>query len=72
VLTVAAAGERMLELVRARHVDESRLEADASERRRRGITFRELRLDDGHRRPASARVPGAVLARELSRARSRS
>jgi integrase len=41
-LTEAAAGERMLELVRTHHVDESRLEADAGERRRRGITFREL------------------------------
>jgi hypothetical protein len=41
-LTQAAAGERMLELVRTHHVDESRLEADEGERRRRGITFREL------------------------------
>jgi integrase len=41
-LTEAAAGERMLELVRSHHVDESRLEADTGERRRRGITFREL------------------------------
>jgi integrase len=41
-LTEAAAGERMLELVRTHHVDESRLEADEGERRRRGITFREL------------------------------
>jgi hypothetical protein len=41
-LPQAAAGERMLELVRTHHVDESRLEADEGERRRRGITFREL------------------------------
>ena len=32
----------MLELVRTNHIDESRLKADAGERRRRGITFREL------------------------------
>ena len=41
-LTEAQAGARMLELVRVHHDDESRLEADAGERRRRGLTFREL------------------------------
>lgn len=41
-LTEAEAGARMLELVR-RHDEEQRtLEADAEERRRRGVTFREL------------------------------
>lgn len=41
-LTEAQAGERMLELVRAHHLDETRLEQDEGERRRRGLTFRAL------------------------------
>jgi integrase len=41
-LTEAQAGARMLELVREHDAEQSRLEADAEERRRRGVTFREL------------------------------
>jgi integrase len=42
LLTEAEAAERMLELVRAHHAEQTRLEHDAEERRRRGVTFREL------------------------------
>jgi integrase len=42
VLTETEAGARMLELVRAHDEEQRRLEADAEERRRRGVTFREL------------------------------
>jgi integrase len=42
VLTEAQASARMLEFVREHHVDQERLEQDAEERRRRGVTFREL------------------------------
>ena len=42
VLTEAQASARMLELVRAHHAEQERVEQDAEERRRRGITFREL------------------------------
>ena len=41
-LTEAAAAERMLVLVREHDVEQTRLEADAQERARRGVTFREL------------------------------
>jgi integrase len=41
-LTEAQASARMLELVKEHHVGQARLEEDAEERRRRGITFREL------------------------------
>ena len=41
-LTEAQASARMLELVRAHHLDESKVEQDEGERRRRGLTFREL------------------------------
>jgi hypothetical protein len=41
-LTEAQAATRMLVLVSEYHIDQSRLEQDAEERRRRGITFREL------------------------------
>ncbi len=41
-LTEAQAGARMLELVHEHDIKESRIEADAEERRRRGVTFREL------------------------------
>lgn len=41
-LTEAHANARMLELVEAHHHDQARLEEDEAERRRRGVTFREL------------------------------
>jgi hypothetical protein len=41
-LAEAQAGARMLELVRAHHLDKSKVEQDEGERRRRGLTFREL------------------------------
>lgn len=41
-LTGAQASARMFELVRAHHLDESKVEQDEGERRRRGLTFREL------------------------------
>ena len=41
-LTETQAAARMLELVRDHDAEQSRLEADAEERRRRGVTFREL------------------------------
>jgi integrase len=41
-LTEAQAYERMLQLVRKHHAEEELLERDAEERRRRGISFREL------------------------------
>jgi integrase len=41
-LTEAQAGARMLELVRSHDEEQTRLEQDAEERLRRGITFREL------------------------------
>ena len=41
-LTEAQAAARMIELVRDHDAEQSRLEADAEERRRRGLTFREL------------------------------
>jgi integrase len=42
VVTEAQAFARMLELVQEHHVDQARVEQDLEERRRRGITFREL------------------------------
>lgn len=42
VLTEAEAAERMLALVRAHDTEQSLLERDTEERRRRGVTFREL------------------------------
>jgi len=42
VLTEAQASARMLELVQEHHVEQERIEQDAEERRRRGVTFREL------------------------------
>lgn len=44
-LTEAQAAARMLELVREHHAEQTRLEQDADERRRRGLTFRELAHD---------------------------
>jgi integrase len=44
-LTEAQAGARMLQLVKAHHADETRLEEDEGERCRRGITFRELAFE---------------------------
>ena len=44
-LTEAEAGARMLDLVRAHDEEQRELEAAADERRRRGITFRELAAD---------------------------
>ena len=41
-LTEAQAAARMLDLVRDHDAEQCRLEADADERRRRGVTFREL------------------------------
>ncbi|MFZ0088864.1 MAG: hypothetical protein WAL63_05125, partial [Solirubrobacteraceae bacterium] len=41
-LTEAQAAARMVELVADHDAEQSRLEADADERRRRGVTFREL------------------------------
>ncbi len=41
-LTEAEAAERMLALVREHHAEQTLLERDAEERRRRGVTFREL------------------------------
>lgn len=41
-LSEAQAAARMLELVREHDAEQTRLEADAEERRRRGVTFREL------------------------------
>jgi integrase len=45
VLTEAQACQRMLELVREHDVEQTLLEQDAGERRRRGVTFRELAAD---------------------------
>ena len=42
VLTEAQASARMLDLVREHHVEQQRVEEDAEECRRRGVTFREL------------------------------
>lgn len=42
MLTEAQASARMLDLVHDHHVEQERAEQDAEERRRRGITFREL------------------------------
>jgi len=42
VLTEAQAAERMLALVREHHAEQTLLEHDARERRRRGVTFREV------------------------------
>jgi len=44
-LTEAEAAERMLTLVREHDAEETLLERDAEERRRRGVTFRELAAD---------------------------
>ena len=44
-LTEAEATARMLELVSTHDAEQTQLEAEASERRRRGITFRELAAD---------------------------
>jgi hypothetical protein len=41
-LTEAQAAERMLQLVRKHHEEQLLLEHDAEERRRRGLTFREV------------------------------
>jgi integrase len=41
-LTEVQAGERMLKLVRAHHEEQTLVEQDATERFRRGVTFREL------------------------------
>lgn len=41
-LTEAQASARMLDLVHEHHVDQERVEQDAEERHRRGVTFREL------------------------------
>ena len=45
VLTEAQACKRMLELVRLHDAEQTLLEQDAGERRRRGVTFRELAAD---------------------------
>jgi integrase len=45
MLTEAQAAERMLALVREHHEDQTLLETDADERRRWGVTFRELAGD---------------------------
>jgi integrase len=45
VLTEAQAAERMLALVREHDADQTLLERDAEERRRRGVTFRELAVE---------------------------
>jgi hypothetical protein len=42
VLTEAQASARMLDLVQGHHLEQERVEHDAEERRRRGVTFREL------------------------------
>src|SRR5438874_914694 len=42
LLTEAEAAERMLALVREHDADQTMIERDAEERRRRGVTFREL------------------------------
>lgn len=44
-LTEAQASERMLRLVREHHDEQTRLERDAEERRRRGVTFGQLAED---------------------------
>ena len=45
VLTEAEAGERMLALVREHDAKQTLFERDADERRRRGVTFRELAVE---------------------------
>ncbi|MBV9047927.1 MAG: hypothetical protein JOY58_06640, partial [Solirubrobacterales bacterium] len=45
VLTEAEASARMLALVREHDAEQTLLERDAEERRRRGVTFRELAAD---------------------------
>src|SRR5437588_2464137 len=45
VLTEAEAAERMLALVREHDAEQVLLERDTEERRRRGVTFRELAVD---------------------------
>ncbi|MGO9750198.1 MAG: tyrosine-type recombinase/integrase [Solirubrobacteraceae bacterium] len=44
-LTQAQAAEKMLKLVKAHHAEATLIEQDADERRRRGVTFRELAND---------------------------
>jgi hypothetical protein len=44
-LTESEASVRMLELVRSHHAEQVELESDERERRRRGVTFRELATD---------------------------
>jgi integrase len=48
VLTEAQAAERMLALVREHDADQTLLERDTEERRRRGVTFRELAAEYLH------------------------
>ncbi len=48
VLTEAQAAERMLALVREHDADQTLFERDAEERRRRGVTFRELAAEYQH------------------------
>jgi hypothetical protein len=48
MLTEAQAAERMLRLVREHHEEQTLLERDAEERRRRGVSFRELATDYLH------------------------
>jgi hypothetical protein len=45
VLTEAEASARMLDLIRVHDAEQTLLERDAEERRRRGVTFRELARD---------------------------
>jgi hypothetical protein len=44
-LAESEASVRMLELVRSHHAEQVELESDERERRRRGVTFRELATD---------------------------
>lgn len=48
VLTEAEAASRMLALVREHDAEQTLLERDAEERRRRGVTFRELAREHLH------------------------
>src|SRR6202008_4768258 len=45
MLTEAMASERMLMLVRGHDAEQTLLERDADERRRRGVTFRDLAVE---------------------------
>ena len=57
ILTEAQAAERMLVLVRGHDAEQTLLESDAEERRRRGVTFREPTSYRPRNSPGGRRSP---------------